>query len=137
MLFPDPGTSRALVATSRQLIAGSRALMARSRRLAAASRTLTRPLCGGADGSNNPVTPIGLRASIRQLLEDGHLPPLFDSRSWLGQGHGDVCLLCSQAITLAHWEREVEAPPLGEVRTHAVCFRMWVEESDRLLKKTA
>ena len=135
MLFPDPGTSRALVAASRELIAGSRALMARSRRRAAASRTLTRPLCGGTD-SSNPVTPIGLRARIRQMIDSGCLPRLTGSRAWLGQGHGDVCPLCALVITTAHWEREVEAAPLGEVRTHAVCFRMWFEESARL-EKTA
>jgi hypothetical protein len=128
----EPGSARtlALVAVSRGLIAASRDRIQRSRRRAAASRTLTRPLRGAAGGSP-PITPIGLRARIREMLTTGCLPPLRQGRSWLGQGHGDVCPLCLQTITLEHWEREVDVEPLGEVRTHAVCFRMWHEESQR------
>jgi hypothetical protein len=126
--------SEALIAASRVLLLSSRERILRSRRRAAASQVLTRPLRGGADNHEYPVTPIGLRGRIRTMLNNGYLPPLTSRRSWLGQGHGDVCPLCTQTITPSHWQREVEAPPLGEVRVHTVCFRMWLEESGGLEK---
>jgi hypothetical protein len=85
-------------------------------------------------GSGPTVSPIGLRRRIREMIAGGLLPPLIDRRSWIGQGHGDPCLLCEQLITKAHWEHEVEIAPLGEIRTHGVCFRIWVEESEGLRK---
>ena len=113
----------------------SRERIARSRQRIRASRILTRPIRGG-DGSGPTVSPIGLRRRIRRMIEMGELPPLLDRRSWTGQGHGEKCLLCEQTITAAHWEHEVEILPLGEIRTHGVCFRMWLEESEQL-RKTA
>jgi hypothetical protein len=115
-------------------IAASLERIRRGRRRAAACRILIFPLCGGSEGHDHPVTPIGLRGRIRTMLQGGHLPPLMSRRSWLGQGHGDVCPLCTQMITSSQWEREVEAAPLGEVRVHAVCFRMWFEESAEVEK---
>ena len=109
--------------------------IARSRRAILASRVLLRPI-RGSEGSGPTVSPIGLRRRIRGLIEAGALPALMDRRSWIGQGHGDACLLCEQDITPAHWEHEVELPPLGEIRAHAVCFRIWLEESQQL-RKTA
>ena len=85
-------------------------------------------------GAGPTVTPIDLRHRIRSMIEIGHLPALADRRSWIGQGHGDPCLLCGQTITAAHWEHEVEIAPLGEIRTHGVCFRIWVEESEQIRK---
>lgn len=70
------------------------------------------------------------------MIETGQLPALADRRAWIGQGHGEPCLLCEQVITTTHWEHEVEIPPHGEIRAHAVCFRMWLEESEEL-RKTA
>ena len=110
-------------------IAASLERIVRGQRRAAAARVLTRPLRGGSEGHDHPVTPIGLRGRIRAMLRGGNLPPLMSRRCWLGQGHGDVCPLCTEAITSSQWQREVEAPPLGEVRVHALCFRMWFEES--------
>jgi hypothetical protein len=91
------------------------------------------PIRGG-DGSGPTVSPIGLRRRIREMLEEGVLPALQDRRSWIGQGHGQVCLLCEQLITAAHWEHEVEILPFGEIRSHGVCFRMWLEESEQRRK---
>lgn len=105
----------------------------RNRRLIQASRALSRPIAGG-DGSGPRVSPIGLRRQIRDMIESGTLPVLPDRRSWIGQGHGDLCLLCEQTITPSHWEHEVDIPPIGEIRTHGVCFRIWVEESEGLGK---
>lgn len=122
-------------ARSEALIATSRLLLARSRRTIIAARVLTRPICGG-DGSGPTVSPIGLRRRIRTLIETGRLPTLRGGRSWVGQGHGDLCVLCEQVITAAHWEHEVEIAPGGEIRVHGVCFRIWVEESEQL-RKTA
>ena len=68
------------------------------------------------------------------MIQTGELPALMDRRAWVGQGHGAPCLLCEQAITTGHWEHEVDIPPVGEIRAHAVCFRMWVEESLQLRK---
>ena len=115
-------------------IASSRLRILRSHRLIRASRLLTTPIRGG-DGTGGPtVSPIGLRRRIREMIEVGQLPPLVDRRSWIGQGHGQVCLLCEQMITAAHWEHEVEILPFGEIRTHGVCFRMWLEESEQRRK---
>ena len=126
--FFDRGRSDAAVASSRLRIA-------RSRRRIVASRVLTRPVQGGDGNSSGPtVSPIGLRRRIREMIASGLLPPLVDRRSWIGQGHGEPCLLCEQLITAAHWEHEVEILPLGEIRTHGVCFRIWVEESEDLRK---
>jgi hypothetical protein len=115
-------------------IASSHLRIARSRRRIRASRVLTRPLQGGAAGSGPTVSPIGLRRRIREMIAVGRLPALADRRSWIGQGHGDACLLCDQLITAAHWEHEVEVAPLGEIRAHGVCFRIWLEESEEIRK---
>ena len=123
----DRGRSAAAVASSHLRIA-------RSRRLIRASRVLTRPIQGGEGSSGPTVSPIGLRRHIRQMIESGLLPALANRRSWIGQGHGEPCLLCDQLITAAHWEHEVEIPPLGELRAHGVCFRIWAEESEGIRK---
>src|SRR5688500_10210892 len=115
-----PSRSMASVQSSRERIA-------RSRQRIRASRILTRPTHGG-DGSGPAGAPRGLRRRIRRMIGLGELPRLMDRRSWTGQGHGEKCLLCEQTITAAHWEHEVEILPLGEIRTHGVCFRMWLEE---------
>jgi len=115
-------------------ITSSQARIARSRRRIRASRVLTRPIHGGEGGSGPTVSPIGLRARIREMIATGQLPALINRRSWTGQGHGHRCLLCEQLITAAHWEHEVEIAPLGEIRAHGVCFRIWVEESEQLRK---
>jgi hypothetical protein len=123
----DRGRSAAAIASSRLRIA-------RSRRRILASRVLTRPVQGGEGSSGPTVSPIGLRRRIRQMIESGRLPALINRRSWIGQGHGELCLLCEQLITAAHWEHEVEIPSLGELRAHGVCFRIWVEESEQVRK---
>jgi hypothetical protein len=122
-------------ARSRSTLVTSRLRIVRSLQRIRASRVLTRPIQGG-DGSGPTVSPIGLRRRIRGMIESGELPALMGRRSWIGQGHGDACLLCEQKITKAHWEHEVDIPPLGEIRSHGVCFRIWVEESEEL-RKTA
>ena len=118
---------------SARAIAASRLLIVRSRRRIRASQLLTKPIAGG-DGSGPTVSPIGLRARIRNMIAGGLLPALVDRRSWIGQGRGEMCLLCEQIITAAHWEHEVDIPPVGEIRAHAVCFRMWAEESEQARK---
>jgi hypothetical protein len=123
----DRGRSAAAIARSHLRIAASR-------RRIRASRVLTRPLRGGEGGSGPTVSPIDLRQRIRAMIAIGDLPALVDRRSWIGQGHGAPCLLCEQIITTAHWEHEVDIPPVGEIRTHAVCFRIWREESEELRK---
>lgn len=123
----DRGRAAAAIARSRQRIAASQ-------RRIRASRVLTRPIQGGEGASGPTVSPIGLRRRIREMIASGQLPPLVDRRSWIGQGHGVPCLLCEQLITAAHWEHEVEILPLGEIRTHGVCFRIWAEESEQLRK---
>jgi hypothetical protein len=80
------------------------------------------------------VSPIDLRQRIREMIAVGVLPALVDRRSWIGQGHGAACALCEQLITAAHWEHEVDIPPVGEIRVHGVCFRMWLEESEQVRK---
>jgi hypothetical protein len=112
----------------RAALASSRLRIERSRRRIVASRLLSCPIRGG-DGSGPTVTPIDLRRRIRSLIDSGILPALLDRRSWVGQGHGEPCLLCDQPITPTQWEYEVDLPPLGEVRSHALCFRIWFEES--------
>jgi hypothetical protein len=97
------------------------------------TRSRQRPIQGG-EGSGPTVSPIGLRRRIREMLVFGQLPALIDRRSWIGQGHGQPCLLCEQLITAAHCEHEVDLAPLGEIRAHGVCFRIWVEESEQLRK---
>ena len=90
---------------------------------------------GRSPAASGPtVSPIGLRRRIHEMIATGQLPALIDRRSWIGQGHGDVCLLCEQLITAAHWEHEVEIAPLGEIRAHGVCFRIWIEESEAVRK---
>ena len=116
------------------LMASSRLRIARSHRRIRASLVLTRPLQGGEGGSGPTVSPIGLRRRIREMIATGQLPALGDRRSWIGQGHGDACLLCDQLITAAHWEHEVDVAPLGEIRAHGVCFRIWLEESKEIRK---
>ena len=111
--------------------ARSRLRIIRSSQRIRASRVLTRPHPGG-EGSGPTVSPIGLRRRIREMLLFGQLPALVDRRSWIGQGHGQTCLLCEQLITAAHWEHEVDIAPVGEIRAHGVCFRIWVEESEQL-----
>ena len=64
------------------------------------------------------------------------MPILAERRPWVGEGHGGRCLLCGQPITATHWEYEVHVAPVGEVRAHALCFRIWGEESAQL-RKTA
>jgi hypothetical protein len=93
----------------------------------------TRALRGG-DGSGPTVSPIGLRRRIQTMVETGVLPALAHRRSWVGQGHGEPCRLCEQPITAAHWEYEVEIAPVGDIRAHGVCFRIWAEESEALRK---
>jgi hypothetical protein len=122
-------------ARSRATLVSSQLRIARSQQRIRASKVLTRPIRGG-EGSGPTVTPIGLRRRIRGMIETGLLPPLASRRSWIGQGHGQPCLLCEQTITGAHWEHEVEILPLGEIRAHGVCFRIWVEESEQI-RKTA
>jgi hypothetical protein len=117
---------------SMMTLASSRLRIAHSRRLIRASRVLTYRISGGDGGSGPTVSPIGLRKRIRGLVLTGLLPPLTSRRSWVGQGHGEACLLCEQIITAAHWEHEVEIAPLGEIRAHGVCFRIWFEESEPL-----
>jgi hypothetical protein len=123
----DRGRSAAAIAESRLRIAASRQSIR-------ASRILTRAIRGGEGGSGPTVSPIGLRRRIHELIATGQLPALLDRRSWTGQGHGASCLLCEQLITAAHWEHEVDIPPIGEIRAHAVCFRIWREESEQLRK---
>jgi hypothetical protein len=120
-------------ARSAEVISSSRVRIMRSRRRIRASQILTRPIHGG-EGSGPTVSPIGLRRRIREMIAFGQLPVLLNRRSWTGQGHGDTCLLCEQLITAAHWEHEVEIPPIGEIRAHGVCFRMWLEESEQVRK---
>jgi len=120
-------------ARSAAAIASSRVRIVRSRRRIHASRILTRPIRGG-DGSGPTVSPIDLRQRIRAMIVTGELPALLDRRSWIGQGHGQACLLCEQMITSAHWEHEVDVPPVGEIRVHGVCFRIWLEESEEVRK---
>jgi hypothetical protein len=115
-------------AHSAEVISSSRLRIMRSRQRIRASHVLTRPIRGG-EGSGPTVSPIDLRRRIREMIALGQLPALLDRRSWIGQGHGDRCLLCEQLISAAHWEHEVEIAPMGEIRTHGVCFRIWVEES--------
>jgi hypothetical protein len=110
----------------------SRVRTIRSRQRLRASRELTQPTKG--EGSGPTVSPIGLRQRIREMIAFGQLPALPDRRSWIGQGHGQACLLCEQLITGAHWEHEVDIAPVGEIRTHGVCFRIWFEESEQLRK---
>lgn len=123
----DRGRSAAAITSSRLRIA-------RSLQRIRASRVLTRPIRGGEGSSGPIVSPIGLRRRIRQMIETGQLPALTNRRSWVGQGHGERCPLCEQLITVAHWEHEVEVGPLGELRAHGVCFRIWVEESEEVRK---
>jgi len=123
----DRGRSVAAIAQSRLRIAASR-------RRIRASQVLTRTIRGGEGGSGPTVSPIGLRRRIQEMIATGLLPPLADRRSWIGQGHGAPCLLCEQIITTAHWEHEVDIPPVGEIRTHGVCFRIWAEESEQRRK---
>jgi len=33
-----------------------------------------------------------------------------------------------------HWGHEVDIAPVGEIRAHGVCFRIWAEESEQLRK---
>ena len=120
-------------ARSAEVIRSSRLRIMRSRQRIRASQVLTRPIRGG-EGSGPTVSPIGLRRRIREMIALGQLPALLDRRSWIGQGHGDPCLLCEQLITAAHWEHEVDIPPMGEIRAHGVCFRIWVEESEQVRK---
>jgi hypothetical protein len=120
-------------ARSVDAISSSRLRIIRSRQRIRASRVLTRPI-RGAEGSGPTVSPIGLRRRIREMIAFGQLPALLDRRSWIGQGHGQVCLLCEQLITTTHWEHEVDIAPLGEIRAHGVCFRIWAEESEQLRK---
>ena len=115
-------------------IATSLLRIARSQRRIRASRVLIQPIQGGEGSSGPTVSPIGLRQRIRDMIGSGQLPPLVDRRSWIGQGHGRPCLLCEQLITAAHWEHEVDIAPLGEIRAHAVCFRIWLEESEQARK---
>ncbi|HXU90534.1 MAG TPA: hypothetical protein VFQ62_16900 [Methylomirabilota bacterium] len=114
-------------------IASSRLRIVRSRQRIRASRVLIHPVTGG-DGSGPTVSPIDLRRRIRGMILTGQLPPLLDRRSWIGQGHGEPCLLCEQMISSAHWEHEVDVPPVGEIRVHGVCFRIWLEESEQVRK---
>lgn len=88
------------------------------------------------EASGPTVTPIDLRHRIRRLIEHGTLPALADPRSRLDQGRGETCLLCGQPLTPIHWAYEVRIPPVGEVRAHALCFRIWAEESAQQ-RKTA
>jgi len=111
-------------ARSAEVISSSRVRIMRSRRRIRASQILTRPIHGG-EGSGPTVSPIGLRRRIREMIAFGQLPVLLNRRSWTGQG---------QLITAAHWEHEVEIPPIGEIRAHGVCFRMWLEESEQVRK---
>lgn len=120
-------------AHSAEVISSSRLRIMRSRQRIRASHVLTRPIRGG-EGSGPTVSPIDLRRRIREMIALGQLPALLDRRSWIGQGHGDRCLLCEQLISAAHWEHEVEIAPMGEIRTHGVCFRIWVEESEQQRK---
>ena len=120
-------------ARSAAAIASSRDRIVRSRRRIRASRILTRRIAGG-DGSGPTVSPIDLRRRIREMIVTGQVPPLLDRRSWIGQGHGQACLLCEQLITSTHWEHEVDIPPVGEIRVHGVCFRIWLEESEEVRK---
>jgi hypothetical protein len=120
-------------ARSAEVIRSSRLRIMRSRQRIRASQVLTRPIRGG-EGSGPTVSPIGLRRRIREMVALGQLPALLDRRSWIGQGHGDPCLLCEQLITAAHWEHEVDIPPMGEIRAHGVCFRIWAEESEQVRK---
>ena len=93
----DPARSAAAIASSRLRIA-------HSRRSIRASRVLTRPVKGGDGNSSGPtVSPIGLRQKIRDMIGSGRLPALLNRRSWIGQGHGEPCVLCDQMITAAHW----------------------------------
>jgi hypothetical protein len=120
-------------ARSAAAISRSRLRIVRSHQRIRASQVLTRPIRGG-EGSGPTVSPIGLRRRIREMIACGQLPALVDRRSWIGPGHGQACLLCEQLITAAHWEHEVEIAPVGEIRAHGVCFRMWLEESEQLRK---
>jgi hypothetical protein len=120
-------------ARSAKVTSSSRLRIMRSRQRIRASEALTRPIRGG-EGSGPTVSPIGLRRRIREMIALGQLPALLDRRPWIGQGHGEPCLLCEQLIAAAHWEHEVEIPPMGEIRAHGVCFRIWVEESEQQRK---
>jgi len=120
-------------ARSAEVISSSRVRIMRSRQRIRASQVLTRPIHGG-EGSGPTVSPIGLRRRIREMIAFGQLPALLSRRSWTEKGHGETCLLCEQLITAAHWEHEVEIPPIGEIRAHGVCFRIWAEESEQIRK---
>ena len=94
----------------------------RSRRLAKLGAT--RPGSLGWNGQGD------LRAHIRIRLVFGHLKPLNAGQAWACPATGRTCTVCDEAIDPLALEYELK----GHESTflHAICYVLWVEESQRL-----
>ncbi len=79
----------------------------------------------------------GLRAHIRELLEQGRLPDAIPQKIWGGKGSGQPCVVCSLPILPESTEYEIDEPLGHSLRFHLHCFAGWqhecVKKSDKAL----
>ena len=78
-----------------------------------------------------PVFRPELRGNVRTRLVFGLLSPLHGGQAWARPATGQPCAVCEQAIEAPSLEYELK----GREATfaHAICYAVWIEESQRLV----
>lgn len=73
-----------------------------------------------------------IRQRIRTMVETGALPCDEPEKVWAGKGMGQHCVACSQPISAAEIEYEVELTAGQMFRVHRRCHEIWREECEPL-----
>jgi hypothetical protein len=73
-----------------------------------------------------PARDSALRLRVRELIENGRLPPMVPSQIAGGYGSGRVCAACDHPITSCQVEYEVNDERNGSrLSFHLGCHVMW------------
>jgi hypothetical protein len=75
-----------------------------------------------------------IRSRIRQMLETGDLPCEEPEKTWAGNGGGDHCAACGEAIRRDEVEFEVDLKSGWTLRLHRGCHDIWIDECHKILQ---
>jgi hypothetical protein len=74
------------------------------------------------------VEEVAIRARIRELLETKTLPCDEPRATWAGNGGGQRCVACTNAIAPTEIEFEVDLASGLTLRLHRRCHDIWRQE---------
>ena len=139
----DVASANELVTRSSELCGTNRKLLTESRVLIDISRRVCSGWLGLRGGSLDafissrheiPHWPLDeLERLVHDKMKRGALFVIRDRRYWAGPASGHPCEVCSQAISSGN-ECEIRAPR-GYSYAHMVCHRLWLRESEALLRQ--